>query len=44
MTELETQLEENKTRMRDFSENLTERVGGNDIVAHDDDGKRHPCD
>ncbi|KAI2495086.1 Reverse transcriptase (RNA-dependent DNA polymerase) [Fragilaria crotonensis] len=39
MTQLEMQLEENKTRMKDFSEQLTERiVGGNDIVAEDENG------
>ena len=38
MTQLETQLEENKTRMKDFSEHLTERIGGNDIVAEDENG------
>ena len=38
MTQLETQLEENKTRMKDFSEHLTVRIGGNDIVAEDENG------
>jgi hypothetical protein len=38
MTQMEAQLEENKTRMREFTEHVTERVRGNDIVAHDDDG------
>jgi hypothetical protein len=38
VTQLETQIEENKTRMQDFTDQLTARIGGNDIVAQDDNG------
>jgi hypothetical protein len=39
VTQLEAQLEENKTRMKSFTDQLTERIGGNDIVvAQDEDG------
>lgn len=38
VTQLETQIEENKTRMQDFTDQLTARIGGNDIVAHDENG------
>ena len=38
VTQLETQIEENKTRMQGFTDQLTARIGGNDIVAQDDDG------
>ncbi|KAI2511697.1 hypothetical protein MHU86_2763 [Fragilaria crotonensis] len=38
MTQLETQLEENKTRMSDFSDHLTERIGEDNIVAQDENG------
>jgi hypothetical protein len=37
-TQLEGQLEENKTRMHIFTDQLTERIGGNDIVVQDDNG------
>lgn len=40
MTQLEAQLvEENKTRMQQaFTTQLPDRVGGNDIVAQDEEG------
>jgi hypothetical protein len=41
MTQLEAQLEENKTRMQQaFTAQLSDRVGGNDIIAQDEEGKQ----
>ncbi len=38
MTQLEGQLEENKTCIRIFTDQLTDRIGGNDIVVQDNNG------
>lgn len=38
VTQLELQLDENKTRTKTFTDMLTERIGGNDLVAEDEDG------
>jgi hypothetical protein len=38
ITNLEMQVDENKARMLTFTEQLTERIGGNDNVIQDDDG------
>ncbi len=38
ITNLEMQLDKNKARMLTFTEQLTERIGGNDSVIQDDDG------
>ena len=38
MTNLESQLEENKTRMQSFTNQLAEQIGENDIVVQDEDG------
>ncbi|KAI2499334.1 Reverse transcriptase (RNA-dependent DNA polymerase) [Fragilaria crotonensis] len=35
MTQLETQVDENKARMQAYTVQLTERIGGNDIIARD---------
>ena len=38
VTNLELQVEENKTRMNSYTGELTERIGGNDFVAIDENG------
>ena len=38
VTNLELQIEENKTRMNTCTSELTERIGGNDFVAIDENG------
>ena len=38
MTQLEMQLDENKTRVKGYTDKLTERIGGNDVVQQDDGG------
>ena len=38
VTNLELQVEENKTRMNAYTGELTERIGGNDFVAIDENG------
>ncbi|KAI2511667.1 Reverse transcriptase (RNA-dependent DNA polymerase) [Fragilaria crotonensis] len=38
MTQLEMQLDENKSRTQAFSAQLSDRIGGNDIVVQDEEG------
>ena len=38
MTNLETQVDENKSKMKAFTDQLTERIGGNDMIIEDGDG------